>query len=110
LAQALGAVKVGTSHELQDKGEAQGVGALGLGGVSDSLVRRAFAPLGLCKVYPLNLSDQEREYAEANGKNRGECARISKLIVGLIGMFKWLEKTLFYGKGKLLANLLHPRS
>jgi len=41
--------------------------------------------------------------------NRGECTRISKLIVGLIGMFKWLEKTLFYGKGKLLANLLHPR-
>ncbi len=61
-------------------------------------------------MYLLNLSDQEREYAEANGMNRGECARISKLIVGLIGMFKWLEKTLFYGKGKLLANLLHPRS
>ena len=33
---------------------------------------------------------------------------ISKLIVGLIGMFKWLEKTLFYGQGKLLANLLDP--
>jgi hypothetical protein len=41
--------------------------------------------------------------------NRGECARIFKPIVGLIGMFKWLEKTLFYGKGKLLANLPHPR-
>jgi hypothetical protein len=42
--------------------------------------------------------------------NRGECARISKLIVGLIAMFKWLEKTLFYGQGKLLADLLYPRS
>ena len=42
--------------------------------------------------------------------NRGECARISKLIIGLIAMFKWLEKTLFYGQGKLLADLLNPRS
>ena len=73
------------------------------------MIRGAFASLGLSKGYLLGLSDQEREYAEANGMNRGECARIFKPIVELIGMFKWLEKTLFYGQGKLLANLLHPR-
>jgi hypothetical protein len=42
--------------------------------------------------------------------NRGECTRIFKPIVGLTGMFKWLEKTLFYGQGKLLADLMYPRS
>ena len=67
-------------------------------------------PLGFSNGNLLDLSDQEREYAEAIGMNRGECARISKLIVGLIAMFKWLEKTLFYGQGKLLADLLNPRS
>jgi hypothetical protein len=41
--------------------------------------------------------------------NRGECARISKPIVGLTGMFKRLEKPLFNGQGKLLADLLYPR-
>ena len=75
-----------------------------------SLVRSAFAPLGIGNGDLLDLRDQEREYAEANGMNRGECARISKLIVGLIGIFEWLEKSLFNGQGKLLADLLYPRS
>jgi hypothetical protein len=34
---------------------------------------------------------------------------ISKLIGGLIGIFEWLEKTLFNGQGKLLADVLDPR-
>ena len=77
---------------------------------SRSLVRGAIAPLGLSKGYLLDLSDQEREYAEANGMNRGESARTSKLIVGLIGIFKWLEKALFHRQTKLFTDLLYPRS
>lgn len=81
-------MKVGTSHELQEKGEAQGVGALRLGGVPDP-----------------SYEEPSRHSGSARGIDW-----ISKLIVGLIGIFEWLEKALFNGQGELLADLLCPRS
>ena len=81
-------MKVGTSHELQDKGEAEGVGSLRLGGVPDP-----------------SYEEPSRHSGSARGIDW-----ISKLIVGLIGIFEWLEKALFHSQTKLLADLLYPRS